>query len=295
MSARVLFLGRFGWGLVFSCLFATTVRAQQDSPIPESESRALILRDINLWAATAEPPPPLATTPRIRLPRMPVTTLGDPLGLIDDSDTQPSVTDGSMATTPPDPGGPLQLSMGEDNPFLDFRRHGSPGGVGYFKLHSQLQLLDTGQTGLTVSCQAVRPAGAESNGVTDGASFVSPSVSVFHDLGDGMALHGFVCKDVRANSTWRDGLTDSFRYGVAYQQPIPGLTSDPSRGLFLFVEAQGFYSDRDQGTMHSWEFVPGLHYRMSDDWWISGGVLVPVGPTRYGSTGNWHLSCSWHF
>jgi hypothetical protein len=34
---------------------------------------------------------------------------------------------------------------------------------------------------------------------------------------------------------------------------------------------------------------------MGESWWLSGGVLVPVGPTRYGSMGQWHLACSWQY
>ena len=296
MSARAFLPGRIGWVVALTCVTASSVRAQDGTDFVYSDAPPLVFRDLNLWAATAEQPPVSSNTPHIRLPRMPVTTLGDPLGLIDD-DT-PANPDAPLSSAAPgNGGGPVQVSAGTDNPFFDFRRRGAPGGVGYYKLQTQYQFLDTGNTGCTLSFQAVRPAGLESNGVSDGPSFVSPALTVFHDLGDGTALHGFVGKDVRANSTWRDGVTESggLQYGVAVQQPIPGLTPDPSRGLFLFVEAQGYWSDRDQGVYHAWELVPGLHYRMSDSWWMSGGVLLPVGPTRYGSTGNWHLSCSWQF
>jgi hypothetical protein len=281
--------------VALTCLTAPAARAQDRLEYFEPDTRPLVLRDLNLWAVTAEPAPLPSSTPRIRLPRMPVTTLGDPLGLIDDGDP-PADPDGTMAPAASGDGMPVQVSMGMDNPFFDFRRRGTPGGVGYYKVQTQFQFLDTGRTGCTFSFQAVRPAGLESNGVNEGPSFVSPALTVFHDLGDGTAVHGFVGKDVRANSTWREGAVDgSFRYGVAVQQPVPGLTPDPGRGLFVFVEAQGYWADRDQGTGRSWEFIPGLHYRLSDSWWMSGGVLVPVGPTRYGNTGNWHLSCSWQF
>ncbi len=297
MSAQVLPPRRLGWALVLLLLPASPVRAQDATDLLGRDARPLVLHDINLWAATADPPPQPSRTPRLRLPRMPVTSLGDPLGLIDDDASPPPDPDAPLTSGPADnDGGPIQVSMGEDNPFFDFRRSGSPGGVGYYKVQTQLQFLDTGATGCTLCLQAVRPAGLESNGVNDGPSFVSPSLTVFHDLGDGTALHGFVGKDVRANATWRDGLTDnSLRYGVALQQPVPGVTTDPSKGLFVFVEAQGYWSDRDQGALRSWEVVPGLHYRLSDSWWMSGGVLLPVGPTRYGSAGQWHLSCSWQY
>jgi hypothetical protein len=297
MNARANLPRRLGWVVVLGCLSAPAARAQDLSEVTAPDTRPLILHDLNLWAATADPPPTPSRTPHIRLPRMPVTTLGDPLGLIDDDDA-PSDPDAPISASPSGgDGSPFQVSMGNDNPFFDFRRRGTPGGVGFYKVQTQYQFLDTGKTGCTFSFQAVRPAGIESNGVNDGPSFVSPALTVFHDLGDGTALHGFVGKDVRANSTWRDGVTDTagLKYGLAVQQPFPLLTPDPTRGLFLFVEAQGYLNDHDQGTFRSWELVPGLHYRLSDSWWMSGGVLVPVGPARNGPPGQWHLSCSWQF
>jgi hypothetical protein len=288
-------LGRLGWVVALLLLAGRAARAQDWTAPSRAGTEPLLLRDLNLWAALAEPVEPPPRTPRLRLPRMPVTTLCDPLGLIDDGDPPPD-PDSSFLPSPPDPDAPrVQVSMGQDNPFFDFRRRGSPGGIGYYKVHTQFQLFDTGQTGCTLTCQAVRPAGLESNGVNEGPTFVSPALTLFHDLGDGTALHGFVGKDVRANSTWRDGMTERVNYGLALQQPVPWLTNDPDCGLFLFFEAQGWWSDRDQGLAHSWELVPGVHYRVGDNWWLSGGLLVPVGPTRYGSAGHWHLACSWHF
>jgi hypothetical protein len=293
-------LGPFGCAVALSCLAWSPARAQPGPELFDPTPRpAVVLHDLNLWAAAPEGQATASQTARIRLPRMPVTFLGEPLGLID-SDADAPAPGPAAAPTPSELEAAdlarVQVAMGEDNPFFDFRRRGAPGGVGFYKLHTQLQLFDTGMTGCTLTCQAVRPAGLESNGVNDGPSFVSPALTLFHDLGDGTALHGFVGKDVRANATWRDGLTDSFRYGVALQQPVPGLTTDPNRGLFLFVEALGRWGDRDResGAVHTWEVVPGLHYRMSDSWWLSGGVLVPVGPARTGS-GQWHLACSWQY
>jgi hypothetical protein len=295
MCTKVSVLSRFGCVLALSCLTASAVRAQDRSVSGDAEMRPLLLHDLDLWASTAEPPALPSRTPRIRLPRMPLTSLGDPLGLIDDGSSPPPDPDAPLPPTTEGEVSSVQVSMGNDNPFFDFRRRGTPGGVGYYKVHTQYQFFDSGTTGCTFTFQAVRPAGLESNGVSEGPTFVSPALTVFHDLGDGTALHGFVAKDVRANSTWHDGLGDRLFYGVAVQQPLAGLTTDPARGLFFFLEAQGCWSDRDQGTLHSWELVPGLHYRMSDSWWVSGGVLVPIGPTHYGSAGHWHLSCSWQY
>jgi hypothetical protein len=285
----------------FACVVALTWgmggRAwAEERPDPlDPSGRPLVLPDINLWAALAEaePPAPLSRTPRIRLPRMPLTVLGDPLGLNPDSDDLSA--DAETPVCDSDRGG-LQVAMGADNPFFDFRRRGAPGGVGYYKLHTQLAIFDTGVTGLTLTCQAVRPAGVESNGINNGPSFVSPALAVFHDFGDGTALHGFVGKDLPANAAWRDGVTDNnFHYGVALQQPVPILANDAARGLFVFVEALGRYGERDGVMNYSWEVVPGLHYRVSDSWWLSGGLLLPVGPTRTGNAGQWHVGCQWQY
>jgi hypothetical protein len=288
-------LGAFGWAVLLACLTACPVRAQAPPDPLDPLGRPLLLHDINLWSAMSEAAPAASRTPRLRLPRMPLTSLGDPLGLNPDDDPPP---DPDAPPAPPEPDlSRVQLSMGADNPFFDFRRHGSPGGAGYYRVNTQLELFDTGTTGCTLTCATVRPAGLDSNGLNDGPSFVSPALSVFHDLGDGTALHGFVGKDVRANSAWRDGVTSgSVQYGVALQQPLSfGTTNDPGKGLFLFVEAQGRWSDRDPQATRSWELVPGLHYRLGDNWWMSGGVLLPFGPTRDGSAGQWHLSCRWQY
>ena len=77
---------------------------------------------------------------------MPTGFLCDPLGI--DPDNDPPAADAD-ATAPV--GGsldsvnlPVQFGMGSDNPFFDFRRPGDPGGVGYYKVHTQLQLFDCG-------------------------------------------------------------------------------------------------------------------------------------------------------
>ncbi len=287
-------LGSFRWVVFLAGLTCSVGRADQpDGPIDE-EARLQALREITLWAATADAPPPMSPTPRIRLPRIPLTSLGDPLGLNPDPDN--ASPDPADAANPTDAdSGRFQVAMGYDNPFFDFRRPGSPGGIGYYKVQTQYQFFDTGTTGCTMNFQAVRPAGLESNGISEGPSFVSPSLAIFHDLGNGTALHAFVGKDVRANSSWRDGTIEGAQYGVALQQPLLGPAGDPSKGLFLFVEALGRCGDRDVATGNSWEVVPGLHYRLSDGWWVSGGMLVPIGPTRYGTTGQWHLACSWQY
>src|SRR5262249_8225908 len=99
--------------------------------------------------------PASAKPHRIRLLGIQPGFLTDPVGL--DDDTPPDPTG-----APPQPdNGPdwFQLAMGNDNPFMDFRRPGDPGGVGYYRLYSQAKVIDTNTTACALAFQAVTPAG----------------------------------------------------------------------------------------------------------------------------------------
>ena len=57
------------------------------------------------------------------------------------------------------------------------------------------------------------------------------------------------------------------------------LGTDANQGMYLFLEALGRYrydGDSNSSQPRVWELVPGLHWRMSDSVWMSGGVLVPL-------------------
>jgi hypothetical protein len=226
---------------------------------------------------------------------MPSSFLFDAAILDPDYNNPPNVAEASTPST--NDNSNIQLILGEDYPFLDFRRPGTPGGVGFYKVQAQVPLFDSLSTECALNCRAVTPAGLENNGVDDGPTCLSPNLTLFHDLGDGTALQGFVGKDLRANSAWREGLGHSIQYGMAWQQPVVPGSVDPSRGLFLFVEALGWYHDQatdPTAGLHPWEVLPGLHYRVSNDLWLSGAVILPVGPAR--ATPNlWHITCSLQF
>ena len=307
MSARASLSRPFGWAVALTCLTASAARAQDRLSDFVPDTRPLILHDLNLWAATADPPPPPSGTPRIRLPRMPNTSLGDPLGLIDDGDPPPDPD--APVTASPAGGGdiPVQVSMGMDNPFLDFRRSGAPGGVGYYKVHTQLQLFGTRSTSCAVNLQAVTPAGLDQDGVADGLTVLSPSVSVYHELEDGTAFQGFIGRHLNVNARALPWQAQGFgsgpihrqvQYGFAVQRPVWDTGPDQVGSFYLFVEALGRYryDANPAGPAAVWEMVPGVHWRLTDSLWLSGGVLMPVNAAPTARDARlWQFTCSFQF
>jgi hypothetical protein len=233
----------------------------------------------------------------VRLFRMPTALPVSPLGLDDDPD--PASDDPSAATSDASSASRVLVSMGNDNPFFDFRRPGDPGGVGYLKLHTQYLLFDTPNSGICLGLQAVTPAGLDADGVSQGPTVLSPNFACYYDLGGGTALHGFFGKSLRAGTGWSDGLERDARYGVALQSPVPGLArqSNPPP-VFLFVEALGrnrFDTDVNGGhTSTNLDLVPGVQWRLGDKWLLSGGVLMPLNTPRADNR-SWQISCSWQF
>jgi hypothetical protein len=239
--------------------------------------------------------------PRIRLFRMPAGFLSEPVGLDNDPDVAPppDALPSSLSGPDDDFFNRMQVTVGTDNPFFDFRSTTDPGGVGYYRLHSQLQILETGSTGLALECQAVTPAGLESDGLADGPTFFSPALAWYQELGADTAIQGFVGKNIRANARWVDNMNRSVKYGMAVQRPVPGLTTESGQGLFVFVEALGRYRPENDPTSRNpngmrWDLLPGLHWRLSDNWWLSGGVVLPMGMPRQDAN-FWQITCSWRF
>jgi hypothetical protein len=255
------------------------------------------------WFQAAGPGEPAAgpgRAARFQLFRMPTSPLGDPVGLDQDDDPlDPS------APAPPvdnDPTGAwLQLAMGNDNPYFDFRRRSHPGGVGFYRVHSQMQLLDTGATACTFGLQAFTPAGLESDGLRNGPTVVSPSLALFQEIGPNLAVHGFIGKCVAApvNHRGGEGAVDrSLQYGVALQTPLPVFRPGEVASLHFFVEALGRYRHEDVGNglgPSALELLPGLHWQLGENLWMSGGVSVPVRASSRWESGLWQLTCSWRF
>ena len=237
----------------------------------------------------------LSRDSQVRLFHMTTGYLSGSVGFIDtDSQCEPDLA----TLTPSDSDGPSRISViaGNDNPYLDFRRPGDPGGVGYFRVNSQLQFLDNGRTGCTIGLLAATPAGLEFDGVQTGPTYVAPNFAWSYDLGDGAGLHGFVGKSVRAAGDWTDSLGRNVEYGLALHRPVPVPEGATNHNLFMFLEALGRVRPDNLGDSRRnvLEVLPGLHYRLNENWWMSGGLIVPVGSTR-SDLGTWQVTCSWQF
>jgi hypothetical protein len=255
---------RAAGALVLAAWFSVAVQGQQSAP-PLDEPRpvaipyvSLVTRDVPVGDAPAS-----AKAPRFRMFNMPSGFLVAPLG-IDNDDDGPTGGDS-------DPLSCVQFNLGMYNPNFDLRLPGDPGGLGYYKLYSQLQLLDQGSTSICVDLQAYTPAGYQFGGVANGPTTVNPALSWFQELGGGTALQGYVGQRIQANSRWQDNLHANFQYGMALQYPLPLLRPQPNQGVYVFVQALGRY--RYEGTTPAmWEILPGVHWRMNENCWMSLGV-----------------------
>jgi hypothetical protein len=177
------------------------------------------------------------------------------------------------------------VNFGDDNPFLDPRRPGDPGGVGYSRLFSQMQVMDTGSTSVCLGLKAWTPAGVENGGLGEGHTYLAPGLGVFQDLGSGSGLHGFVgqqfCADVHGTAR-----QSAMACGMAVHCPVPGLTEPTTSGVYLYVQALGRYGYQNyaEGREMDLELVPGIHWRLSDNLWMS------LDAARKGM-----LTCSWQY
>jgi hypothetical protein len=285
-------------GLVLLLLWASPGRAQGPSwDTPDWSREPLLPRDLVWLSRPGSSDSPAVRANRIRLFRIQPGFLSDPVGLDLDDPTPADPKMDTPSSPEIDVGPRVSATMGNDNPFFDFQRPGDVGGVGFFRMHSQVQLFDNQTTGCALGLQAVTPAGLEYDGLPDGPTVVSPAFSLFHTLDDGTAFQGFVGKNVHCSSGWSKNLHRSVQYGMAVQRPL----TDPRDGLgnfYVFVEALGRYhydSSTATGPPAVWEVLPGLHWRVADNWWLSGGVIVPVTPAPRSDTGLWQFTCSVRF
>jgi hypothetical protein len=241
--------------------------------------------------------------PRLRLFRMAPGFLSDPIGMVDEDSLAPLPGVQSMTSAPaaaptqPDSGLDLiQFGMGIDNPYLDLRRPGDPGGVGFYRVNTQVKLFDSPRTACTLGLQAVTPAGIQFAGAPDGATVVSPAFSVFHTVGESTAIQAFLAKNVPLSNGECGCLQRNLQYGMAVQRPIVADGPDGLRSVFLSVGALGqLRPERDNlRLVPSCDVLPGLHWHVNDNWWLSSAVLLPVGPV-HAAPSQWQLTCSFQF
>ncbi len=223
---------------------------------------------------------------RPRLFRMPFGYLSDP----GESEA------GEVVTAAGVDDGRFHFCAAADNPYLDFRRPGDPGGLGYFKVQTLVPLLGTESVEVSLGLQAVTPAGLEADGLADGSTVLSPTLVWFHDLG-GPAVQGFVGQHLPALGRAGDPLQRGWLYGLAVQQPLASRVGEAPGNLHLFVEALG-RQRRDlsagQRPPAGWELVPGLHWRVGANCWMAGGLSMPLGAARP-DPGQWQFTCRWQY
>jgi hypothetical protein len=274
--------------LAATLLAGSRVRGQSPFlPSPETSRESGLSNDL-MAAFRSQPAPvepqPVGSAARVRMFGMMPGFLADPVGVIDSNlPTQAATTpsspfDGGLGyATVTDDSGPnwIQLTLGDDIPFFDMRRPGDPGGVGYYKLYSQLQLVDVGTTSVCLNLQAVTPAGLQSGGVQDGPTVLTPGLGLFQELGAGTALHGFVGQHIWTGARPADPSGRALQYGMGFQCPLLA-PSCSDQGVFLFVRAVGrYYYDgdtRSNGRTMDWDLVPGIHWRVNDKCWMSLGA-----------------------
>jgi len=282
----VFFLGLWGTGSALGQSFAFDPSSLwEETPAPVYGELPLLgftdAPDASGQRAAREP----------RLFRMPSRWLDD------NSDLAPGGGTPAPADDSPDDDGRLQVVVGADNPNLDIRRPGDLGGLGYQRYATQMMIAGDETTTFHLNLQALTPAGPENNGLTRGPTIVFPSLSGYHDLGDGSALIGFVGKPARASVESLEGLDSNIRYGFAFQQPLFDPLPGPKQQIYFVVQALGSYrvaNDWGQAPPGGWEIIPGIHWSASERCWLSSGWLVPVGGSRADS-GVWQLTCSWRF
>jgi hypothetical protein len=245
-------------------------------------------------------PAPIGQVPRLRLFRFAPGFLSDPLSLQEEEFDLPGVPKmpgTNLASTGETNDGPgwLHFGMGLDNPYFDLRRPGDPGGVGYYRVNTQVALINSATTSCTIGIQAVTPGGVQFAGVPNGPTVLSPAFSVFHALSDCLGLQGFVSKNVLLTNV--DGasvIQSNVQCGLAVQRPILAEGPEGLRNLFLTMGALGqFSSDLESMKLvpSSYDVLPGLQWHVNDNWWLSSAVFVPVGPAR-STAGQWQLTCS---
>ena len=246
----------------------------QTDPVPLTEPpryfldyATLVRKEWSLLDATTP-----TRTPKLQMFRMPSGFLAAPLGLVSEDDPPP---EDPFVKADEDDLAFMRITYGNHVPYLDMHKRGDPGGFGYYKIHSQMQIFDLGPTNVSVAVQAVTPMGLQAGGVANGPTVLSPALACFHDFGDGAAVHAFIGQHIAANARWREQLHTGFNCGLAVQHPVPFTPFSADQGLFVFLQAMAQYRTdgfRADGRATTWDVIPGLQYRLNTACWMSMGL-----------------------
>jgi hypothetical protein len=233
---------------------------------------------------------PGSRSPRVRLFRIAPAFTAEPLGLYEPEDILGKTSKTEPAATDDGPDW-LQVWMGADNPFLDFRQPGDPGGLGFYRITTQVQLFESARSGCALTLQTVTPSGIQYWGLPEGTTVCSPSLSVFHAVDRGLSLQGFVSKNVVVcDAAVNHGLQRRVQCGLGLQQLLAGDC------LYCSLEglAQTPADHRALEMPPSLQLLPGMQWQLDEAWWLSSGLLMPVGPQHH-RPGQWQMTCSFQF
>lgn len=266
----------------------------------QSLAQAWNERDPDTWFAERPGAPPQSSVQRIALLRFSPAFVTDPVGLFDQDDTPPGAQPRALTTAAEDDNGPnwLQFALGADNPYFDFRRPGDPGGIGYNRVVTQVQLLDTSRTACCLDLQACTPAGTQYLGLQGGPTIFSPSFALFHALDNDTAIQAFVGRHMWVNSAdAASHVPRSVRYGMAFQRSLATTGLESLRNVYFYVGALGscHLNGIASAPSRPAQVLPGLHWRLTDNWWMTGAFMLPAGSYRTEGQVPWQLTCSWKF
>lgn len=288
---------RAGLGLALACLwsaFPVALRAQQ----PGGDGDPVLPRDpalgLSIGSAASSTPP--ARTDHIRLFRIQPGFLSDPVGLLDDDDTK--LPDGSVPPAEEDGPDWLQVAVGSDLPYFELRQRGDPGGIGYYRVNTQVKLVDTGTTCASFAVQAWTPAGIQFGGLPDGPTVFSTALGLYQALGDGTAIQGFLGKNMPLLNAGGAPLQRNMQCGLALQRSLDPAAADGFQNVYLSLGALGQYHafrDTTRPAQALLEVLPGLHWQVSDNWWMSGTLVVPAAHTTHVDPGQWQFTCSFRY
>jgi hypothetical protein len=252
----------------------------------------------DLSALTPPTTPSSAKNSRIQLFRIQPGFLVDPLGVMDDD---PTPTDPSAPASKDDTDW-LNVTLGYDNPYFDMRQRGDPGGIGFYRVSSQVQLFDTDRTAFSFGVHAFTPAGLQFNGLADsqGSTVLSPALALYHALDEDTAVQGYVSKNVMVQQSAVNPVDQNVRYGMALQRSLNTVGAEPLKNVYLSVGAVGTVRIADTTLPATrqpaaWEVLPGLHWKVADNCWVSGSYVVPVGNSNNNTPNNWQFTCRFQF